>query len=211
MLMTVLGKCTWNPATFTFKERSPDLTEASAFPFLQWVKYSDDMRANFPLCHSDTAAGLSEIHLRKHNFLFLTLFNLLSVRPNNNEAHLVLNIRFKTRDGETSTLNSRFRLIQLNFWHQLYYTPSRLHTFKISISPLRFRCAVEEGTSLHSAWLWPKVKVLWEQVCTIISQIHGLIFHWIQRYVYWAITQILTSSIIKLTQMLLTIAENALL
>lgn len=126
-------------------------------------------------------------------------------------AHLVLNIRFKTRDGETSTLNSRFRLIQLNFWHQLYYTPSRLHTFKISISPLRFRCAVEEGTSLHSAWLWPKVKVLWVQVCTIISQIHGLIFHWIQRYVYWAITQILTSSIIKLTQMLLTIAENALL
>ena len=35
------------------------------------------------------------------------------------------------RDGVTSTLNSRYRLIQFNFLHQLYITPSRLHREEI--------------------------------------------------------------------------------
>lgn len=117
------------------------------------------------------------------------------------------------KDGVTSTLNSRYRLIQFNFLHQLYYTPSRLHTFNNSISPLCFRCGTEEGTFLHSTWLCPKVKVFWEQVCDSISQIHGIDFPMDPEVCLlgnFTNSNLRNRQAIKLTEMLLIIAKKCI-
>ncbi len=69
------------------------------------------------------------------------------------------------KDGVTSYLNSRYRMIQFNFLHQLYIIPSKLHKFnKKKKSPLCFRCGVEEGTFLHSTWTCPLVQEFWQNV-----------------------------------------------
>lgn len=112
----------------------------------------------------------------------------------------------------TSTLNSRFRLIQFNFLHQLYYTPSRLHTFKNSISPLCFSLSFRSRREnvLHSMWLCPKGKVLWIQVCKIISQVHGIDFPLNPEICLlgsYTNSNIQHNHAIKLTEMLLTTAE----
>lgn len=80
------------------------------------------------------------------------------------------------KDSVTSTLNSRYRLIQYNFLHQLYITPSKLHRFNPKISPLCFRCGSVEGTFLHCTWTCPKVIPFWQKVCSIISEINGKTF-----------------------------------
>lgn len=80
------------------------------------------------------------------------------------------------RDGVTCTLNARYRLIQFNFLHQTYYTPSKLHGFNPSLSPLCFRCGLVEGTFLHSTWQCSKLQGFWQGICDAISTIHGVTF-----------------------------------
>uniref|UniRef100_A0A3Q3BNZ9 Reverse transcriptase domain-containing protein n=1 Tax=Kryptolebias marmoratus TaxID=37003 RepID=A0A3Q3BNZ9_KRYMA len=78
------------------------------------------------------------------------------------------------REGLTSTLNARFRLVQFNFLHQLYVTPQKLHKYNSNISPLCFRCGMEEGTFLHATWHCSKLQGFWKGVCKMLSDIHAI-------------------------------------
>lgn len=80
------------------------------------------------------------------------------------------------KDGVTSILNVRYRLINFNFLHQLYITPHKLHKYNSNISPLCFRCGIEEGTFLHSTWQCSKLQGFWQGVCETLSNIHGVTF-----------------------------------
>lgn len=60
------------------------------------------------------------------------------------------------RDEVRFTLNSMFRFIQLNF-------------FSVS-----FTYGLEEGTFIYSTCSCSKVHSFWQNVCNIISQIHGI-------------------------------------
>lgn len=80
------------------------------------------------------------------------------------------------RDGVTSTLNSRYRLIQFSFLHQLYITPYKLHKYNSNIWPFCFKCGLDDGTLLRSTWQCPKFQGFWQGVCDTLSSIHGVVF-----------------------------------
>ena len=65
-------------------------------------------------------------------------------------------------------------MIQFNFLHQTYYTPSKLHGYNANVSPLCFRCGLEEGTFVHSTWQCSKLQGFWQGVCNALSTIHGV-------------------------------------
>lgn len=117
------------------------------------------------------------------------------------------------RDGVTSTLNSRYRLIQFNFLHQLYITPSRLHKFNPDISSLCFRCGSDEGTFLHSTWQCSKLHSFWQGVCDTISSIHGVAFPLDPEVCLlgnFTNANLRQSHTIKLTEILLAIAKKCI-
>ena len=117
------------------------------------------------------------------------------------------------RDGVTSTLNSRYRLIQFNFLHQLYITPSRLHKFNPDISSLCFRCGSDEGTFLHSTWQCSKLHGFWQGVCDTISSIHRVVFPLDPEVCLlgnFTNTNLRQSHTIKLTEILLAIAKKCI-
>lgn len=118
------------------------------------------------------------------------------------------------QNGVTSYLNSRYRMIQFNFLHQMCITPSKLYKFNKKNSPLCSRCGVEEGTFLHSTWTWsPLVQGFWQKVCHFISDIHGVSFPpdpevcLLGNYTNSNITQ---DNAIRLTEILLIIAKKCI-
>lgn len=116
-------------------------------------------------------------------------------------------------DGVSCTLNSRYRLIQFNFLHQTYFTPSRLHGFNSSISSLCFRCGLEEGTFLHSTWHCIKLQGFWQGVCEAISQIHNITFPIDPELCLlgnFTNSNLTHSHSIKLTELLLVIAKKCI-
>lgn len=78
------------------------------------------------------------------------------------------------RDSLSTTINTRYRMINYNILHQLYLTPEKIHSFKPELSDICFRCNTETGTFIHCTWQCTKVIPFWHEICSILTIVTGV-------------------------------------
>lgn len=75
--------------------------------------------------------------------------------------------------AQSQTINVQSQLLQYKWLTRQYLTPSKMHYFNSNILDTCIKCGVDRGILFHCIWECPHVKIFWEKVINLLSQIIG--------------------------------------
>ncbi|CAI5697250.1 unnamed protein product [Oreochromis niloticus] len=75
--------------------------------------------------------------------------------------------------AQSQTINVQSQLLQYKWLTRQYITLSKMHYFNSNILDTCIKCGVDRGSLFHCIWKCPHVKIFWEKVINLLSQIIG--------------------------------------